>query len=182
MVYEKTIIGRFVDMRSITLEDAEFSYSIRSEEKNRHTVGHPAATVEEQRKFIEWQMKQPGDYYFVVTNKKGKRVGLIGVYNIIGDTAEIGREVSDGNPMEAMEAEVLLADFYRDYLNLKTVYSVIYLNNKKHLSNQKKIGFQSQKIVERNGVACAYYEFDVNGNYLDKIRRLLAKIEVNEIE
>ncbi len=62
MVYEKIIRGKFVDLKSITLEDAEFSYAIRREEKN-HTVGQPAADLERQKEFIEWQRNQPGDYY-----------------------------------------------------------------------------------------------------------------------
>ena len=128
MVYEKIIRGKFVDLKSITLEDAEFSYAIRREEKN-HTVGQPAADLERQKEFIEWQRNQPGDYYFVVWNKKGERVGLIGVYDIRDGVGEVGREVSDGTPMEAMEAKVLLEDFYRDILHLKKVTAVIYTSN-----------------------------------------------------
>lgn len=178
MVYDKIISGKFVDLKSITVEDAEFSFAIRAEAKNRETVGQPAGTIEDQRKFIEWQRKQPGDYYFVVWNKNGERVGLIGVYDIQGDTAELGREVSDGSPMEAMEAEVLLADFYQEVLHLKRVSSVIYLSNKKHISNQRKRGLEMTKVVERNGVECAYYEYDVDEHAFDKIRGLLDKIEV----
>ena len=112
MIYDKVIQGRFVDLKSITLEDAdvEFSYQIRKEEKNCKTVGQLAGSLEEQRKFIEWQITEPGDYYFVVWNKKGERIGLIGVYDIHDQTGEIGREVNDAGPVEAMEAEVLLND------------------------------------------------------------------------
>ena len=68
------IIGKFVDMRSITLDDAEFSYNIRMNEKFRAYVGQPAHTMEQQREFIKWQMQQPGDYYLVVHifNESGK--------------------------------------------------------------------------------------------------------------
>ena len=79
MIYDTVIRGKFVDLKSITLEDedVEFSYQIRKEEKNSKTVGQLASCLEEQRNFIKWQIKEPGDYYFVVWNKKGERIGLI---------------------------------------------------------------------------------------------------------
>lgn len=175
MVYDKIIRGKFVDLRSITLEDAEFSYAIRMEEKNR-MVGQPASDLEQQKKFIEWQMKQPGDYYFVVLNKKGERIGLIGVYDIHDGIGEVGREVSDGTPMEAMEAKVLLEDFYREVLHLKKATGVIYLSNKKQLSIQKKLGLTMKKKVYRNGIECAYFEVELDRTLFPNIRQLLEKI------
>lgn len=179
MVYEKIIRGKFVDLKSITLEDAEFSYAIRMEEKNR-TVGQLASDLEKQKEFIEWQRKQPGDYYFVVWNKKGERVGLIGVYDIRDGVGEVGREVSDGTPMEAMEAKVLLEDFYKDILHLKKVTAVIYTSNERQLSNQRKLGMTMKRKVERNGVECAYFETDVDGTQFQRIRQLLEKIRGQE--
>lgn len=178
MLYNDVLRGKFVDLKSITLDDddVEFSYRIRMEEKNRDTVGQPAGSLEEQRKFLEWQIQQPDDYYFVVWNKKGERIGLIGVYDIHDGIGESGREVNNGSPMESMEAEVLLDDFCRDILHLKKIAYVIYLSNKKHISNQKKRGFKIKKIVERNGVECAYFEVDVDKKNLEKTRELLGKI------
>lgn len=169
------IIGKFVDMRSITLDDAEFSYNIRMNEKFRAYVGQPAHTMEQQREFIKWQMQQPGDYYFVVLNKKAERIGLIGVYDIHGKMGEIGREVSYGNPLETMEAEILLNDFARDILKLDKVCCVVYLNNKKVMRMHKKNGFEPKAYIDRNGIACAYYEHELDyGN--SKVRRLLNDI------
>ncbi len=176
MVYDKIIQGKFVDLKSITLEDAEFSYDIRVDEKHCKIVGQPAASVSEQRKFIEWQMKQPGDYYFVVYNKKNERIGLLGVYNIHNGIGEVGREVSYGNPMETMEALVLLEDFICDVLKLERLCYVIYTQNGKNISNQKKKGYLPQRIIYRNGIECAYYEVPARNNANNKIRKLLKKI------
>lgn len=172
MVHDKVIKGKYVDLRSITLEDAEFSYSIRADEKYRDIVGQPAADVESQKRFIEWQMKEPGDYYFVALNKKGKRIGLIGVYNIQGDTAEVGREVSYGNPLETMETSMLITDFCKNVLGLKKTYFVIYLNNKRQLSMQKKLGRKPLRFEKRNGVDCAYFETSLDDTSHNKVREL----------
>lgn len=182
MVYDKVIRGKFVDMRSITLEDTEFSYNIRADEKHRDIVGQLATSVEEQYKFIEWQMKQPDDYYFVVLNKKGEKIGLTGVYNIDGEMGEVGREVNYGDPMQTTEAGILLEEFCRDILHLKKTCCVIYTNNKKNLSNQKKKGNIPLKIINRNGMECAYYETEIGGMFYKRAKRLLDKIGVEQSE
>ncbi len=174
MVYPGEITGRFVTLRSITEEDAEFSYNIRSEEKNRETVGQLAASLDEQKRFIEWQRNEPGDYYFVVHNRDGERIGLIGVYDIHGDIGEFGREVNDGSAVEAMEAEVLLREFAMDVLKLKRGCAVIYANNKKHLKNQEKAGLFPIQRQTRNGMECFFYEYDLVKN--DRKRELLDRI------
>ena len=175
MVYPKTIVGRFVKLKSITLDDAEFSYSIRSDERFSKTVGQPAKSLEEQKRFIEWQMKEPNDYYFVVFNRNDERIGLIGVYDIHGDMAEFGREVNCASSVEAIEAEILVNDFAIDVLGIKRFCHVIYADNKKHLKNQEKLGLKPVKKVIRSGVESFYYEGYLTKD--EKRRKLLAKVK-----
>ena len=174
MVYEGVIKGRFVELKSITLDDVQFSFDIRSAPENRETVGVVAKSLEDQRKFIEWQIKEPNDYYFVVYNRKGEKIGLIGIYDIHGDTAEIGREVSYGNCVEVIESEILVEDFAMDVLNLKKLCSVIYANNIKHLNNQKHSGAKPIKKVIRSGVESYYFETILSKD--TPTRRKLAKV------
>ena len=174
MVYNGVLKGRFVELKSITVDDAQFSYDIGADEKNRETVGVVAGSVEDQRKYIEWQMAQPNDYYFVVYNKKGEKIGLIGVYDIDGDRAEVGREVSYGSCVEVLEAELVLQDFAREQLGIKTIYYVIYSNNPKHLNNQKHSGVVSTKKVIRSGIESYYYEIELKED--NSIRRKLNRI------
>lgn len=174
MVYEGVIKGRFVELKSITLDDVQFSFDIRSAPENRETVGVVAKSVEDQRKYIEWQMKEPDDYYFVVYNRNGEKIGLIGLYDIQGDTAEMGREVCRGNCVEVIESEILVEDFAMDVLGLKRTYSVIYANNTKHLNNQKHNGQTPVRKEMRSGVECYYYETELSKD--SPKRRKLAKV------
>ena len=174
MVYEGVIKGRFVELKSITLDDVQFSFDIRSAPENRETVGVVAKSLEDQRKFIEWQIKEPNDYYFVVYNRTGEKIGLIGIYDIHGDTAEIGREVSYGNCVEVIESEILVEDFAMDVLGLKTLHSVIYANNAKHLKNQKFNGQIPVRKEIRSGVECFYFENEITKD--SPKRRKLAKV------
>lgn len=180
MIYEGVIKGRFVELKSITLDDTQFSYDIRADEKNRETVGVIAKSYEEQRRFIEWQINAPNDYYFVVYNRKGEKIGLLGLYDIHGDTAEMGREVSYGSCVEVIEAEILVEDFAMDVLGLKTVYSIIYAKNIKHLNNQKHNGSKPVKKVIRSGIESYYYVTHLSKD--TPARRKLARIGDDFIE
>lgn len=182
MVYDQVIHGRFVDMRSITLDDAEFSYQIRLRPEVCNVVGQPASTIEEQKAFIKKQMQTKGDYYFVVCNKKGERIGLIGVYNIVNDMGELGREVNIGTTFESMEAEVLLQDFCSDVLHLKKTCAVVYKENKKVISMNKKLGRMPKKEVIRSGRESLYYEEEISEDMMSKIRELLNKVRAYENE
>lgn len=177
MVYPEVIHGMFVDLRSITLDDAEFSYNIRADKRNRDTVGQLAPSLEAQKDFIRWQMQEPNDYYFVVLNKKGERIGLYGVYNIHDGMAEVGREVNIGEPTEIMEVGLLVADFCRDTLKLEKTCCVIYENNVHHLSDVKKNSTFVKKVT-RSGHNALYFEDDLNeeGAVSKKARRLLKKL------
>ena len=140
MVYEKDIKGDFVTLRSITVDDAEFSYELRKDPRYVNILGQPAASLDAQIGFIRWQIDEPGDYYFVVYNRKNERIGLIGVYGIHDGQGETGREINTGAPYETMEAQVLLLDFVNEVLGLRVVTSVIYKENKKNISASKKSG------------------------------------------
>ena len=174
MIYDGVLKGRFVELKSITLDDTQFSYDIRSDVRNRDTVGVVAKSVEEQRKFIEWQIKEPDDYYFVVNNRKGEKIGLIGIYDIQGDTAEMGREVNFGSCVEVIESEILVEDFAMDVLGLKTLHSVIYANNVKHLNNQKHNGQTPVRKEMRSGVECYYFVTELSKD--SPKRRKLSKV------
>lgn len=158
MVYPEVIHGMFVDLRSITLDDAEFSYNLRKDPRFVNIMGQPAATLEDQKKFIEWQIQQPGDYYFVVRNHEGERIGLIGVYDIHDDSCEIGREINVGAPYETLETQILINDFVIDVLKLRYKRSVIYKHNKKQLEMQKQKGILPVAEVVRSGVPSFAYK------------------------
>lgn len=178
MVYPEVIHGMFVDLRSITLDDAEFSYNIRADKRNRDTVGQLAPSLEAQKDFIRWQMQEPNDYYFVVLNKKGERIGLVGVYDIHGNVGEYGREVNVGEPEERMEVGILMAHFCVNILHLNKICYVIYANNVGNICNAQKRGADFIKMVERSGNSAYYFEHDlrIESPGAQKVRLLLERL------
>ena len=178
MVYPEVIHGMFVDLRSITLDDAEFSYNIRKDPRFVSIMGQAAATLEDQKKFIRWQMEQPGDYYFVVLNREGERIGLMGVYDVQGDSCEVGREINVGAPYESLETQILINDFVLDVLKLRYKRSVIYKHNKKQLELQKQKGIKPIGEVIRSGIPSFAYKTEaaVERRDFEKIRATIAKL------
>lgn len=178
MVYPETIVGRFVDLRSITLDDAEFSHAIRTDKRNRDTVGQLASSIQDQILYIKKQMDLPGDYYFVVTNKKGKKIGLTGVYDIHDDVGEIGREVNVGEPTEIMESNLLLRDFCKNVLKLSKVSFVIYANNIHHINDVMRRGAKLIGRGLRSGREALFFERNLlEPNAMEqKVERILKRL------
>jgi len=178
MVYPEVIHGMFVDLRSITLDDAEFSYNIRADKRNRDTVGQLAPSLDAQKDFIRWQMQEPNDYYFVVLNKKGERIGLVGIYDIHGDIGEYGREVNIGEPAERMEVGIVMANFCVGILHLKKICFVIYENNKGNITNAKKRGANFIKMIKRKDHNALFFEqsLEIESRGAEKVRHTLERL------
>ncbi len=178
MVYESDIVGKFVTLRSITVEDAEFSYNLRMDPRFVDIMGQPAESLEAQRRFIEWQRREPGDYYFVVLNKQKEKIGLIGVYKIHGDCGEAGRELNIGTPWETMEAERLLFDFCDKVLELKSYTSIVYKQNRKQFNMLKKRGYDSITEIEHNGIPSYLLEASIESHrvWFTQIKEMINKL------
>lgn len=172
----------FVTLRSITVDDAEFSYNLRRDPRFVDVMGQTAKSFEAQKEFIEWQREEPGDYYFVVYNRFGERIGLIGAYNIEGDACETGRELNIGAPYETLEAELLINRFCYEVLKLNRSRGIVYKRNAKHFGMLKRRGgYQITEIVH-NGVPAYLLEtaFEDLNKRMDKIRVMINKISIGE--
>ena len=174
MTIDGWIEGRFVRLRSITEHDAEFSFSIRNSKHASGLVGVKVESVDDQREYIRKQRKKEGDYYFVVTNMKEEPIGLIGVYDINGDEAEIGREVSIGNPAEMLEPGILIAEFSLNYLKLRNLRFIVYKKNTKHIMSLKQEGLIPTEEIIHSGEPSLIYRVDLyNSAVSEKRKRLL---------
>lgn len=129
MVYNGIIEGQYVTLRSVMVEDALFTLAIRQDARLTEYLPKLDITLEQQVAWIKKQQKDPTDYFFVVWDKKEKPVGTIGVYHIEDGEGETGRLAMKGNPFQAMEAQMLCADFVFDTLCLKKLKSYIYAGN-----------------------------------------------------
>ncbi len=151
MVYDGVIEGRYVDLRSATEEDAEFTLAIRNDPEFSKYLPRLSNTLEQQIAWISKQRKKPNDYFFVVWDKEGKRIGTISIYDIDGDQAEAGRLTMRGNAFQSIEAQLLSFHFAFNELGLKIITSYIYADNARAIRFNKQFGGVFHDPEEKDG-------------------------------
>lgn len=145
MVYNGRLEGRFVNLRSVDEKDAEFTLSLRQDPNLTKYLPKLNISLEQQIAWIRKQRELEGDYYFVVENKKGNKIGVIGVYNVAGDCAETGRIAMIGNAFESIEAQLLSFDFAFDILGLQKTVNYVMADNIHALRFSQMFGSQSSE-------------------------------------
>ena len=83
MVYEGILEGRFVNLRPVTKEDAEFILEIRNNPEISKFLPSLNATVDQQQSWIDKQRNDINSYYFIIEDKTKMRIGTTSVYNFI---------------------------------------------------------------------------------------------------
>lgn len=145
MVYDGILGGKYVNLRSVEERDAEFTLALRQDPNLTKYLPKLNITLEQQLAWIRKQRAQKGDYYFVVENKNGVRIGVIGVYDIEGDCAETGRIAMIGNAFESIEAQLLSFDFAFDILKLEKTVNYVMADNIHALKFSQLFGSKSSE-------------------------------------
>ncbi len=151
MIYDGLIEGSYVNLRSVKVDDAEFALSLRQNPNLTQFMPKLDITVEQQRAWIEKQRNLEGDFFFIVEDKSGKKIGVISIYNIDNNTCESGRIVMIGKPIQTIEAQLLIFDFaFRD-LKIKSVYHFNELDNDKSSRLAETFGSVMVKVMKDDG-------------------------------
>ena len=141
MVYDGVLEGKYVDLKSCTEDDAEFTRAIRKDPQFADCFPAFDNTIEEQRAWIRKQRIKEGDYFFVVWDKQGNRIGTISVYDVNGNHAESGRlAIKAQNPFQPLEAQILCFRFAFGYLKLECIDGYIFADNERAIRYNKQFG------------------------------------------
>lgn len=145
MVYNKVIEGKYVNLRSVDEQDAEFTLSLRQDPQLTKYLPKLDITLEQQINWIKKQRTTEGDYYFVIENKEGKRIGVIGVYDVTEKCAETGRIAVVGTSFESIEAQLLSFDFAFDILKVEYTVNYVMADNVHALRFSQMFGTESSE-------------------------------------
>lgn len=141
MAVTEPIEGRYVDLRSCTEDDAEFTRDIRKDPEFVKFLPAIDNTVEQQKAWIRKQREKDGDYFFVVWDKEGNRIGTISIYDVHGDHAESGRLAIKGeNAFQGIEAQILSFRFAFGTLGLECIDGFIFADNERAIRFNKQFG------------------------------------------
>lgn len=164
MIIEEIISGKYINMRSVEESDAEFILKLRLDSYNSQFINKTENNIEKQIEWIKNQRSRPDDYYFLFTDKKGNKAGVISIYNIEETRAESGRFISFGDSLQNMEAVLLHYDFAYNKLNKKLIHFTVSKNNKKVANMWKRLGIPIVGEKNVNGIESYYFEL-TNENY-----------------
>jgi len=140
MIYDKTIKGNFINIRSVQENDSEFILSLRLDSKLNKYLNKVENDIEKQRKWILNQQNRKDDYYFLITDKNNNPIGTISLYNVENKQGEFGRWILKGNSLQSIESVLLLHEFGFNNLSLNLIYSNTVIENKKIISFHKNFG------------------------------------------
>lgn len=141
MAITKPMEGRYVDLKSCTEDDAEFTREIRRDPNFIKFLPVIDNTLEEQRTWIRRQREKEGDYFFVVWDKEGNRIGTISTHDVHGKRAESGRlAIKGNNAFEGIEAQILSFRFAFGVLGLECIEGFIFADNERAIRFNKQFG------------------------------------------
>ncbi|MBP3197589.1 MAG: GNAT family N-acetyltransferase [Butyrivibrio sp.] len=152
MIYDGVIKGQYIDLTSVTEEDAEFTLMVRQDARLTKYLPPISNTLEQQKTWINSQRQKEGDYYFIAKDHEGKPVGTIGTYDVHDGTGEGGRLTSIGNALQSMEIQYLILRFDFDILKLDYATSFVYADNVSALKLSKTLGIEfDEPTTDREG-------------------------------
>lgn len=140
MVYEGVLEGKFVNLRSVMKEDAEFILKVRNNSEISKFLPSLNVTVDQQQEWINHQRNDSDSYYFIIEDKTKNRIGTVSVYNIVENHAEVGRFCSLGNSIQNSEAALILDDFIFQKLSIDYLDIWAYKDNRPVLALNKGFG------------------------------------------
>lgn len=151
MVYGNTIVGKFINLYSVSEEDAEFTLKVRQDMRLTRYLPQLNISLDAQKEWIRSQRRKEGDYFFVAKDHFDNYIGTVGIYDIKGSTGEGGRLTSIGNALQSVEIQYLIFRFDFEKLGLKEVTTIVYAENESALKLSEKFGVKFDMPVEEGG-------------------------------
>ena len=142
MYIDYKLEGKYVNLRSVTEEDAEFILDIRNNSRISKYLPPLNVSVAQQRQWITKQRADKNSYYFILETPDLKPIGTLSVYDIVDNHGEGGRSCCIGEPFAAVEANVLLTEFMFNTLKLEYTTIWVYEENKPVIALNQSYGYE----------------------------------------
>lgn len=141
-IVSEKLNGKYVNLREVTVDDADFILSLRCNENKSRFLHKTEYNLENQVAYIKNYFEIPDEWYFIIENKKGERIGTYRIYNVQGDSFCIGSWLMiDGvSPAESFESDWILRMYGFDVLRFKRIHFDVRKGNKKVIAYHKMVG------------------------------------------
>ncbi len=167
---DMNISGKFVNLREITVEDAQFVLSLRCNDKKSKFLHKTEYDISLQEDYIKKYKTLDNEYYFIIENKSHKPLGTIRIYDITEDSFTGGSwlMIDGAEPWEVIEGESLMKKFGFITLGFNKCVFDVRKENKKVVRYHKLTG---AKIVGENDID--YFFECYKDDYLTNIKKFL---------
>ena len=147
MIAKDRIIGKYIELRAVTVEDAQFVLDIRLDANKTKYVHKVSNDLVKQEEWIRNQNLRENDFYYVVMGKDDKPIGLASIYNFKLDSAEFGRWISYGNAFQNVETVILLFDYFFKNFDINVIVADMMEDNKSVINFWKTFGAEHIGLV-----------------------------------
>ena len=148
MIYNGTMKGKYVILRSVLPKDTETTLNMRLDpEKTKYL--HPVEnSLDKQKRWIMEQNNRKGDYFFIAHNYSEHPIGTFSIYYIKGCEGHSGRLISFGNALQSFEMNILIFRFAFEYLNLRKINGDVTNENGQAIKLDVLFGFTFEEAVK----------------------------------
>jgi len=136
------LIGKNIDLRPITINDAEFILSLRLNPELSQYLNPVENNLEKQGKWLKNCIQDPQQWYFIIQNKKSERVGAIRIYDVENKNFCWGSwiVIPEARPYASLESIVLLYQYAFFELGFETTHFDVRKKNQKALDFYLRFG------------------------------------------
>lgn len=136
------IIGTYVTLREVTPGDAAFILSLRCDALKGRFLHETDNDIEKQVNYLLEYEKRPWEWYFLIQDKKGEKIGIYRIYDVQRDSFCIGSwlMVTGTSPYQMLEADLLTREFGFFVTGLDLIHFDVRKSNKKVVNYHRRMG------------------------------------------
>lgn len=163
------IEGKYVNLREVQMEDAEFILSLRCDPKKSCFLHPTENNLEKQIAYLKHYFTLDNEWYFIIENKKHEPLGTTRIYDVKGLQYTPGSWLmKDGSlPEETLEGSLLACQFAFEILGFERDFFDVRKENVQVVRYHKMRG---AKIVDEDD---ADYFFELTRENYNKITKKL---------
>lgn len=166
------IVGNYCTLREYRVRDFFFTFRLRRDKALNRFI-HKTTLLTHIKFFLS--LKRLDEYNFVVQDKSQRRIGSIAVYSINREkgTAELGRWVCIGTPVEKIESLHLALKISFEIAGLTKVYCHTRMSNSKVIKLHQRLPYseKTQIQLESRDYLCTsldYQDWKAFDNYVGR--------------
>jgi RimJ/RimL family protein N-acetyltransferase len=173
ILQSESLQGKFVNLREIKLEDAEFVLKLRCDEKKSKYLHKTENNLQKQIDYIKRYLDKDNEWYFIIENKQHRPIGTVRIYDVKGKQFTGGSWLMEegATANEVLEGSLLVRNYAFNVLGFEKDFYDVRKENKKVLRFHKICG---AKIVGESDID---FFFEYTKNDFEKNRaRLFAML------